>query len=591
MTDVDPEILARLRGADPAGLRTVRDGLLRQREAADVDARRERWGADLRSFLFEGLHRHFDRARGLSRFHLDLHDTVRAIKTAVDPIRRADLAPRGGGKTTFASFGLPLAMACDPDEYGIRYAVIIRAKWELAAQRVEAVRNEIEHNADLRAVYGDLRPLPEQGRAWRRGQLETRTGFRLEAVGADQAVRGLLWTDPELGSIRPQVGIFDDLDKDAHGPGVRLALRQWVDQASLGLADVAKPMHCLGFGTAISTDCSIWYFATEAPGWHGNVYRAMPELPDEVDGRWREWADVYDADDEPGRPSARRFYEAHRAEMDRGAVRLWDGEPLYRLMEIRHTSPVTYASEKDNNPRDPASSLLQPGALQHWGEPDDAVEDVPAARREVLASVDPSMGAEGKPKRGQDRDYQAIIVAVLDTLARGIVVEADIARRTIREFVARIVDLCVRHAVERCRIEEVAFQGVIGRDIREEAERRGCKTAFVPWLPPPRVTKEDRLRKLESPITMGKILTHRRHGLLNEQLESLRADGSSQAKRDGPDALAMLWDWVEVSGSRYAGLNLSPPDAGRNVRSVGDLGGRDRTADVFAVHRRDLGDL
>ena len=555
--------------ADPA-LATRATRVQATQQEASAAATRARWADDLAAFFFEALPHHFASARGVSRFHLDLHATLRALPASRDPVRRADLAPRGGGKSTVACLGLPLALACDPETYGIRYVVLVRARWELAARDVEAVRHELEQNTRLREVYGPQEPEPRSGRAWAKGLLETRSGVRLEAVGADQAVRGLRWSDPQLGTIRPQVGLFDDLDKDADSSGARLQIRRWIEQAALGLADVAHPLHCLAFGTAVSTDCAIWHLATQTPGWHGHVYRALEVLPDEADGLWAEWADVYDADPAPGRPAARAFYESKREAMDRGSVRLWEGEPLYRLMEYRHASPVGYASEKDNDPRDPRTSLLGDAVLCQWGEHEDAIPEAPTVWREVIMAVDPSMGTEGRPKRGEDRDYQAILVGGVTPDGRIVLLEADIARRSVADFVRQIVELAFRRRVGRARVEEVSFAGVIGRDVREEAKRRGLMTTFVPWRPPAGVSKEDRLRLLEAPLRAGQIALHRRHGLLREQLEALRADGSSGTKRDGPDALHMLWDFARLTAV-HIGAQQRPGGRNRDAGRVGDV--------------------
>lgn len=549
-------------------------------EAIRADGTRASHIADPAAFCFDVLPRHFDKSMGRAGFHEDLDEIVASLSGAKDPVRVALAAPRGEGKSTVLAFGLPLWIACHAEKVGIRYILLGRAHYGLASRDVEAVRLELESNERIRALYGDLR-----GKVWHRGgPIETSNGVRLEPIGMDQNIRGLRWTTPKRGSIRPELLILDDPDKDATSAALRMQIRTWLDRAILGLAGPRKPLHVIAVGTAVDTDALVYRLATASRGWRGMVYRAVERFPDELDGLWGEWASVYDSDPSPSRSEARAFYERNRARMDLGAEIQWEGDPLYGLMEYRHVAPTAFAAEKQNDPRDASVILLPPNSLGRWGQEGDPVPEADPRLDEVRMTLDPSMGLTGGVSGSKAGDFQAVIVGGL----RGrhlVVLAAELLRLPIPDLCRRMVELCVRHDVRSIRIEDVGFQSVLRIPLGDELAARRLPipvTGFRPNAPKP-----TRLRALEAPILGGSILIHRRHVALAGQLEALRRDGTSGDHDDGPDALHMLWSWLCGSGRAEGIVAPDSYGAGRDgeVSVARDIfGDGSRTGSGGGIH-------
>ena len=545
------EIAARRRAAE-ADVRSV-----------EVRARRERWRSSFEAFRYEALPLHFRQDYGTSAFGSAMDLAVEGIRGAPLAHKHAFRGPRGNAKSTMLALAAPIWYACEPSD-DLRYWLIGRGRYSLAERDVDAIRLELESNEAIQEVYGDLR-----GPEWNKGCLITSTGVRIEAFGADQNIRGFRWSTPQWGTVRPRVLVLDDLDKDAASREVRKGLRDWLRGAVRGLSDPRMPMHLLAAGTPIDLDTLIWWLGSDAPGWTGHTYRALVELPDEVDGLWAQWAAVYDTDREAGQPNARAFYDDRRAAMDAGAVVLWPGgESLYDLMAFRHESPGAFGAEKQCEPRNSEDALIQADWIVYWGD----AADRPAAHTMRVVAIDPSLGKKGG-------DFSAIVT--LGRCADGLldVVRADIARRD----PARIVSDAVRAAKEdgavTIRCEDVAFQNMLLGMLLAEARRQGVSVGVEGYKPT--TDKPLRLQRLQPRIKGGVLRFQRgRQRMLIDQLLAIRNDGTSVDHDDGPDALDMAVERLSFSGGGLSAGALEVQSDRPNGRGIGDTG-NDRASDLF----------
>ncbi len=570
-TAEDRATLAEQFAAAPRAGRSLVDTLNAQGDKSEIEATRQRWLSSLPGFLKEAIPLTFGPDYGDSEFFRAMFGVLRRVRDAKRSIKAVFHGPRGHVKSKTLCYGLPACVALEPERYGTRYVLVGKARYELARREVDALGQELAENLAIREVYGDIR-----GRVWNKGELETTTGVRIEAIGADQAVRGLTWTTHEWGSHRPGILLLDDIDKDAASQAVRDSMLTWVEQAAIGLAGVGHPLHILMAATAIDNQTVAWRLAQK---WTSLLFAALTRLPDALDEEWSEWGDIYDSDQTPDRDEAFAFYEANREVMDAGAERLWCAEPLYDLMEYRHIAPGAFAAEKQNDPRDSASALIPAGTIQHWGEAGDRFEDEPVVPDRILC-VDPSMGKQAtKGKRAGD--WQALIgggrvsgwsgIAVLfSKLLRLPVIEDPSDPKSRNNLVRAIADAIDKIHATRCLVESVAFQEVLQPLLRAELVRRGITYCVVRgWDVGPVTNKAMRLRQLEGPIKLGQLITSRAHAGLNDQIEALRQNGTSRDHDDGPDALQMLNAHLSV---RHMATPKHIPGDSDHDSSVGDFG-------------------
>jgi hypothetical protein len=140
-------------------------------------------------WLFE--HRHGDKTPDFHRILIeDWHSKVR---------RCVDMVFRGGGKSTRAEEALIIRAGFK--EYG--YGLIVGQSFDRAAQRLHAIRYEIETNERLREVFGDLR-----GPIWGADQLMLSNGVLIQAMGKGMSLRGAKHLDQ-----RPDLLFGDDLEE------------------------------------------------------------------------------------------------------------------------------------------------------------------------------------------------------------------------------------------------------------------------------------------------------------------------------------------------------------------------------------------
>jgi len=575
---VDPAVLAALQGIPADELAAAHASVRRIGEVSDLEARRRAHREDLLEFAYDCLPDHFDRAIRPSRFHLDVLDTFREMGGATRSIRTAWKAPRGGAKSTFFCTLLPVAAACMPDLFDLRFLVLVRTRYGLAEEDVLAVRN-LCVSEPVQRYYGDLR-----GRIWKQGVFVTSTGVRVQAAGADQGNRGL--RDPETGD-RPDAVVVDDVDKDAEGPAVRRKAKVWLSGAVLGMKGVGRPMHALAAGTCIDYDTVIHWLADENPAFAGRTYQAMERWPDEREGLWRQWEDVWRRDNSPGKLLALAFYEDHREEMDAGAEVLWsDGEPLYELMEAYASmGPGAFGAEKQQDPRSSEDALVMPGELHWWTEPgtdwtppEGVLVEPPESWAESGGVLDPASTA----KKGAD--FSVALGGSRAPDGRIFLRRHDMARMREHELPPRSVDVVEAVDGTFLQVETVGGFGLLTGPITREVRRRGLTVAVEEWWPtkksdrdgdagpkPPSAKKGHRLRAMQPLYRSGDVVLHRSmYGLPRDQVLAVRDDGDSVDHDDFPDAVEMLATRLRVTG---ASTMPTRTKKARRARQVGDLGG------------------
>lgn len=141
-----------------------------------------------------------------SQPHVDLWqwaDSIRANQT-VRPF--VGIWSRGRGKSTNAE-----ASAADVGVRGARtYTLYVSGTQAQADKHVQTIARMLESNsvAQYAPTIGTPRISQNGNRSWNRQMLTTATGYTVEAIGLDKAIRG-----QKIDWARPDYIIFDDIDE------------------------------------------------------------------------------------------------------------------------------------------------------------------------------------------------------------------------------------------------------------------------------------------------------------------------------------------------------------------------------------------
>lgn len=427
------------------------------------------------------------------------------------------VGPRGAAKSTIGSLAWPLRLAVEGTE---PYIWIVSDTRHQAQAHLDNLRHELLAN---RRLLRDYPGATRRGPVWRESLLVLRNGVAIEALGTGQRIRGR-----RRGAHRPTLIVCDDLQNDGHmqSAWLREQSRRWFHGTLLKAGD--KRTNVLNLATALHRE-ALAVELLRTPGWCARLFRAIECWPRDM-RPWEQWEAIYTDVERPDHATrARAFYDAHRAEMDRGAVLLWpDEEDLYTLMCMRVESGRTaFEREKQGSPINPEACEWPASyfAGEIW------FDAWPGRLSIKTLALDPSKGRDAR--RG---DYSAYVLLGID--AQGIVyLEADLARRPTPQMVTDGVELVRRFRPAAFGVEANQYQELLGGAFVEALAAAGLHDV-VPWTLENTVNKRVRIRRL-GPLLATRRLRFKRDSpgtrLLVEQLQDFPAGDHD----DGPDAAEM----------------------------------------------------
>lgn len=122
---------------------------------------------------------------------------------------------RGGAKSSISEEALALGAIYQQ----FHNAVIVGANETRAAERLMAIRHELQYNERLIALFGDM-----VGPIWSDTKLVLSNGVMIQAIGQGQDLRGIKYLQ-----YRPDFALLDDLEKreDAWTPAARAKIKRW----------------------------------------------------------------------------------------------------------------------------------------------------------------------------------------------------------------------------------------------------------------------------------------------------------------------------------------------------------------------------
>lgn len=510
-------------------------------DPAQCQIRRKRAWDDF-EFFIGTYFPHYVRSPHKSELHRYLFARLPEIVASPKSETDAIAAPRGEAKSTLVSQLFVLWCLVTGRK---RYPVIVMDSIDQAYPMLEAIKAELEFNPRLQM---DFPEACGQGRVWQAGTIVTANNAKVQVAGSGKKLRGL-----RHGPYRPDLCVLDDIENDeqVRNPDQRDKLQGWLTKTVLPLGGADAKFDVVYIGTILHYD-SVLSRTLANTLWRTARFKALLQWPDNM-ALWDRWEETLR---NQGMDEADAFYQAHAADMERGARVSWAARPLLALMKIRaRDGHDTFDSEYQN---DPVAGDNAPfaGIIQFW---------VNRLREWVFfGACDPSLG-----KAGASRDPSALLVGGLNRQT-GIldVVEAAIKKR----LPDRIIEDVIAYQAEyRCLlwvIETVQFQAFLYSELVKRAAARGIPVPARGVQP-----ISDKLLRIESiqpHVKNGLIRLHPSQTTLIDQLRHFpKADHD-----DGPDALQMLWMAATTMGGGVEGFR----SLGRHGASRGggdDWGGRD----------------
>lgn len=488
----------------------------------------------------------------------------------------AECLPRGFGKSTIISVGMPLWCIVGGDDPAVkgknrkpykRYIFVMKDSFDQAKLELSSIRNEIEGNELIIRDFGNLVGTP-----WGKQEIVTANGVKIDALGTGQKVRGR-----RHNAYRPDLIIADDLENDdmVQSPTQRMKVKTWWARAVEKAGD-PKTCDFIALGTLLHYDCfQAWMM--ERPGVRARKYKALIEHADRQD-LWQQWEEkLLNLDDPYREETAEQFYEANKEEMVAGSEVTWPERFPYVVLrqmmlgekQVIHGKNVhAFSAEMQNEPISDEDRLFKTIKYYHYEDehgikylvPDGAGERVPLRNCRLYGSCDPSLGESTKG------DYSAVIDLLLAPNNRMFIAHASIERR----HPDRIID----HIGVRARywadvglyyswfvIETNQFQKLFASSAGQQLLRSGIR------LPITQVSSQSnkiaRIDSLQPDLNNGYMLLYKEPGrptpdelyLLWRQLH----DYPMGDFVDGCDALEMART-VAATGSGAVGNvgNLSP---------------------------------
>lgn len=205
---------------------------------------------------------------GFSKFILKDHITLavpkfhkQIYKMLPKNKRVAIAAPRGHAKSTMVTLAYVLWAALN----GKKFIIICSDTYPQAKFFIQAVKDELEHNELLRALYGNMKT-----ERWAETDIELKNGVRIIGKGAEMKFRGL-----KHGPNRPDLIVVDDLENDemVENKERRDKLERWFNGALIPSLD--REGQIVYIGTILHDDALLMKVIHKYKGWKTKVYQAI----------------------------------------------------------------------------------------------------------------------------------------------------------------------------------------------------------------------------------------------------------------------------------------------------------------------------
>lgn len=454
-------------------------------DAAGTGARRKRvLSGDFRFFAYTYFPHHIFGEP--SEFQVSFCDRFPKLLIAKGGCKEWWIAPRGECKSSLLTKIGPVFIAvlqllqrpAIRKEVGwtgekppnLDYGILLGAETSLPCKLVEAVKTELENNPSLAM---DFPEAVGRTKVWRAGEIVTKTGVKIEARGAEQAIRGTFH-----GASRPSWLFGDDLitDQEAKSPTERDNRWNWYTKSVEYLGPPDGSVKALNVGTMLHGDDPLAR-AKREPGHLVHHFKALIRLPDRMD-LWEACEAVMRNEDKPAEEAAAsegrlletselpsyHFYLSHQGEMDAGAKTSWPKvRSLYTLMR-RRLNRKSFDTEMQGEPKSEEDRVFAGwkffvSRLNHWT---------------MLGACDPSMG------KSEKADPSSIIAGGWDARKLKLhILACEVKRRVPSKLEADLIDWQREYRFQRVGFENNNAYEAMRINLREAGLRAGVPLPLV----------------------------------------------------------------------------------------------------------------
>jgi hypothetical protein len=387
--------------------------------------------------------------RGMCQLHTKLCDIADELK-----YKRGEkilvIAPRGNAKSTWCSLAMPIKAICEGSD---KYIILCADTLDQAKKYLKSISDELRNNEQLKLDY----PLAcAEGDTWNTERIETASGICIEALGKGNNVRGR-----KFRQYRPTLFIVDDPqgDDDVISPNTRAKDVEWFNRNIAPAGDTGTNIFVIG--TMLHRDCIVGNL--EKRGDFKKVrFSSIIKWPTFLDSLWGHWKNLYMSGSPTANEEANAYYNANKKAMDEGAEVLWpEKEPLLALMQMREDIGYpAFASEKQNNPRDPSKCEF----MEEWFE-DIMYSSIPEYDEIITVGyLDPALGGDTKK-----HDYAPIITLHYLPKHNLIYVECDIEKRPVNITIDKMISWHKIVKYQVFGIEANGFQQLIYNELLAKA--------------------------------------------------------------------------------------------------------------------------
>lgn len=278
------------------------------------------------------------------------------------------IAPRGHAKSTTVDMTYPMWAGCFEQE---EFIVIISDTYTQAAEFINALKDEFEHNPKIKWLFGDMK-----GDDWQDGEFVLSNGIKYAAKGSGMKIRGI-----RHRHTRPTLMIFDDIENDENIKSAeqRQKLYHWFTKAAIPA--LARGGRAVIIGTILHFDSLVNKVMKQQDVFKSWQTRVFYAITTEEDG------------------TERALWPEHRSLEKLRAMRDDPGDQDF-------IGSITFAQEYQHKPFSEEDAIIQPDWIKEC-EPSQ-VPDKHTRLARVL-TIDPAASER------QTADFTAMIVADLYT--------------------------------------------------------------------------------------------------------------------------------------------------------------------------------
>jgi predicted phage terminase large subunit-like protein len=476
-----------------------------------------------------------------SKMHYDF------FETAKDPFRRglreAIAAPRGHAKTFLKLRVRVIHAICYQTEH---FVLVLGHSLPDAEDKVAQIREELENNPRIKAVFGDLAPVKGQKRYRSRKKFVSASGVMVMARSKGQSIRGITHEGK-----RPSLIIFDDVEslEEVRNPEQRQKTKEWFNKDILKLGQLQGQTNITIIGTCLHPESLLTELLGD-PGWTASRYQAVISYATNHE-LWEHYRQILTNLSDSNRvESAIQFYKTNETAMMDGTEVLWpEGEPYEYLMRIRILEgDAAFNSEKQNEPYDPQSQMFDMKSAHRfkWVYENGQVvalkvlqtgKVVPAQYIEkIIAFHDPAYGKD--PTKRGDPDYACIVVAARDEDGYIYVLDVYLEKDLPDQQIKRMLMLYDKWGFETLYFESNGGQCLMGQLYKDAVDKRR-EPLQLRWIPRHETSdKTERISLMQPDILHGQIIFAED---LSPRFYDQMTYFPTGTYKDGPDALHGAW--------------------------------------------------